>query len=147
MDHLVILNTVGNEMEGLLKGTRSMIIRGSDLKRIPYGMVSADDNLYFVNDNNPGEVRSKGIVSSVFNSCRLTEEESYETIIRHQDKLCLPDETFYKWAGKKYLTLIELKDIEEVNPLQVIITGFLISNDWVPVKDISFAAGQNRMTA
>lgn len=147
MDHLVILDTAANEMEDLLKGTKSMIIRGSDVKGIPYGMVSAGDTLYFVNNNNPGEVKAKSVVSSVYNSYQMTQEESYELIIRNQNKLCLPDEIFYKWAGKRYLVLMELTDIEKVNSFHIDITGSLISDNWFPVRNIYFATSQNRMTA
>jgi hypothetical protein len=147
MDHLVILDTAANEMEDLLKGAKSMIIRGSNVKGIPYGMVSEGDILYFVNNNNPGEVKARGVVSSVYNSYGMTEEESYELIIRNQDKLCLPDVIFYKWAGKRYLVLIELTDIEKVNSFHIDLTGSLISDDWFPVRNIYFYAIQNRMTA
>jgi hypothetical protein len=37
-------------------------------------------------------------------------------IIRNQDKLVLPDKLFYKWAGKKYLVLIGVRDVEKLHP-------------------------------
>ena len=114
MNHVVILDAVANEIEYLLRGNKSMIIHGADEMDIPYGKVGVGDVLYFVNDTDHSEVKAKGVVSSVYNSCRLSSEESYEMIIRNQDKLWLPDDLFYKWVGKKYLVLIGLRDIEEV---------------------------------
>jgi hypothetical protein len=114
MNYVVTLDVAANEIEDLLRGGKSMIIHGADEINIPYGMVAAGDVLYFVNDTDHSAVKAKGVVSSVYNSCRLSAEESYEMIIRNQDKLMLPDDLFYKWAGKKYLVLIGVRDVEEV---------------------------------
>ncbi len=118
MDYIVTLDAGANEIENLLSGTKSMIIRGADEKCIPYGIVHEGDILYFTYNNNCNSIRAKAIVSSVYNSCQLSEEESYEMIIRNQEKLSLPDDLFYKWAGKKYLILIGLKEVKEIE------TGF-----------------------
>jgi hypothetical protein len=119
MNHVVILDAVANEIEDLLRGDKSMICRGADVINIPYGIVEVGDVLYFVNNNDHTVIKAKGVVSSVYNSCRLSPEESYEMIIRNQDKLRLPDDLFYKWAGKKYLLLIGVRDVQEIKPLLI----------------------------
>ncbi len=90
-----------------------------------------------------GEVRARGTVSSVFNSEKLTVEESFETIIRNQDKLQLPDKQFERWAGKKYLVLIEIGDIQEIEPFSIDKTRFSFPDDWLPVGDINFVSVNN----
>ncbi len=91
-------------------------------------LVAEGDVLYFVNDNNPAEIKAKGIVSSVYNSYQLSVAESFEMIIRNQDKLRLPDDLFYKMAGKRYLVLIGLRDVEEVQSLLINSFSNSISN-------------------
>jgi len=49
-------------------------------------------------------------------------------IIRNQDKLRLPDDLFYKRAGKRYLVLIGLRDVEEVQSLLINSFSNSISN-------------------
>lgn len=115
MDHIVTLDSGAKEIENLIKGTKTMIIYGSDENCMPYGMVKEGDILYFINSDSQAEVKAKGVVSSVDNSCKLSVEESFEIIIRNQHKLALPDDMFYKWAGKKYLILIGISDVEEVS--------------------------------
>jgi hypothetical protein len=130
MNHFVVLDAGTNEIKDLVAGTKSMIIRGADVKCIPYNTVSEGDILYFVDNKDCTVVNAKGVVSSVYNSYPLTEEESYEMIIRNQDKLILPDYLFYRWAGKKYLVLIGLKDVREISPFSIKKNNVLISTGW-----------------
>jgi hypothetical protein len=118
MDHVVCLDAGAQELENLITGNKSMILRGADVKDLPYGSVNEGDTLYFISSAGEGDVRARCTVSSVYYSGRLTVEESFETIIRNQDKLQLPDKQFEKWAGKKYLVLIEIDNIHEIEPFK-----------------------------
>ena len=147
MNYIVILDSGTKEIENLIRGTKSMIIYGSNVECIPHGIIAEGDILYFVNNDNCAEVKAKGVVSSVYNSCRLSVEESYEMIIRNQDKLYLPDDQFYRWAGKKYLVLIELKDIEEVQPFFINNSNVLSSDGWSPMGNYDDSVLEDRITA
>jgi hypothetical protein len=140
MDHIVYVDTRAREMEDLVMGIKSMIIRGASGRKLPHGRVNEGDILYFVNNNGECEVKARGVVSSVLNTEKLTVEESFETIIRHQDKLQLPDKQFEKIAGKRYLVLIGLNEIEEVKPFRIDKTSFINMDDWIPVGKIDTVA-------
>jgi hypothetical protein len=77
MDHIVTLDSEAKEIENLIMRGKSMIVHASDIKCIPYGIVAEGDVLYFVNDNNPAEIKAKGIVF-VYNSYQLSVAESFE---------------------------------------------------------------------
>jgi hypothetical protein len=147
MDHIVTLDSRANEIENLIRGTKSMIIHGGDVKCIPYGLVSEGDVLYFVTDNISSEIKAKGIVTSVYNSYPLSAEESFEMIIRNQDKLTLPDDLFYKWAGKKYLVLIGVRDVEPVQSLSIDKQTLSNAYGWYPVGNIEDSVSRDRKTA
>jgi len=147
MDHIVTLDSRSNEIENLIRGTKSMIIHGADVKCIPYGLVAGDDVLYFVADDGSGEVKAKGIVSSVYNSYRLSAAESFEMIIRNQDKLTLPDDLFYKWAGKKYLVLIGIRNVEAVQPFSIDRGVLSIADGWSLVRNIEDFISRDCKTA
>jgi hypothetical protein len=136
MDHVVYLDAKAKELENLVKGNKSMIIRGAAGRKIPHGRVNEGDILYFISNNGEGEVKARGVVSSVMSSDKLSVEESFETIIRHQDRLQLPDKQFEKLAGKRYLTLIGLDDIHEVVPFSIDRSNFSNMDDWLPVGRI-----------
>lgn len=136
MDHIVYLDEKAREMENLLLGNKSMIIRGATERKLPHGIVKEGDNLFFINNNGEGVIRARGVVSSVINSGMLTEEESFKTIIMNQDKLQLPDSQFEKIAGKRYLVLISLENIEELDPLRFDGSSLTNMDDWIPVGNI-----------
>jgi len=137
MDHVVYLDAKSKELENLVKGEKSMIIRGAAGRKIPHGKVKEGDVLYFINNNGEGKVKAKGVVSSVLNSEKLSVEESFETIIRHQDKLQLPDRQFEKWAGKRYLVLVGIDEIKEIEPFRIDKSQFTNMDDWLPVGTIN----------
>jgi hypothetical protein len=137
MDHVVCLDAGAKELENLINGNKSMIIRGADVADLPYRSVNEGDILYFINCTGEEIVKARAIVSSVFNSDRLSVEESFETIIRNQDKLQLPDKQFERLAGKKYLVLIGIEEIEEFEPIRIDIARFTSSDDWLQVGDFN----------
>ena len=136
MDHIVCLDADAKEIENLILGNKSMIIHGADSIKPPHGTVNEGDILYFIDDKKDGEVKARGVVSLVYNSDQLSVEESFKTIILHQDKLQLHDQQFDKWAGKKYLVLVGLADIEEVEPFCINVNNFFKMDDWLIVGNI-----------
>ena len=57
MDHVVYLDADARELESLLSGRKTMIIRGAAGRKIPYGRVAVADVLYLINNNGEGLVQ------------------------------------------------------------------------------------------
>jgi hypothetical protein len=108
MDHLVRVDSNAKELERILAGHKTIIIRGSDEKRTPYGEVSEGDTLYFIASGREGAVRAKASVRSVLNSQKLDEKESVGFINRHLMELMMTEEQLELCYGKPYLTLVNL---------------------------------------
>jgi len=136
MDHVVYLDAKANDLEKLFNGTKTMIIRGATGRKLPYGRVTTGDILYFINNNAEGVVKAKGIVASVFNSDKMSAEESIAFVKKHQDKLQLSDSQFHKWAGKRYIVLIGLKNIESEPSFTIDKGNYGNMDDWLPVEKI-----------
>jgi len=100
MDHVVYVDAKANEMDMLLDGEKTMIIRGAAGRKLPYGRVKTEDVLYFIKNNGEGEVKAKAIVSNVFNSEKMAKEESIVLVEENQGKLKLTKKQFKRWAGK-----------------------------------------------
>ena len=140
MDHVVCLNSDAHELEDLVSGCKSMIIRGYDWIDTPCANVREGDTLYFIKDAVAGTVVGSSIVCQVFRSGKLTKEESFATIIRNQDKLQLPDNQFYSLAGKEYLVLIGLKNTRLLRPFGIDKSLLRNSGCWYEVGDIGKVA-------
>ncbi len=136
MDHLIWLDAESKELENLLNGNKSMIIRGADDKKVLHCTIEEGDIFYMISNCGENCVRARGKVTSVVYSGELSIEESFEMVIRNQDKLQLPDHQFEKCAGKKYLILVQLVEIEQITPFRIEKDNNNSECDWLPAGEI-----------
>ena len=136
MDHVVYLDAKAKELDMLLAAKKTMIIRGAAGRKLPHGRVNDGDILYFINNNAEGVILATAKVKSVFNSDKMNEEESIQLINSNQAKLQLTKQQFDRWAGKRYLVLIEVTGVEKVEPFQIDKSNYGNMDDWLPVEQI-----------
>ncbi len=136
MDHVVYLDAKAKEMESLRSGTKTMIIRGAAGRKMPYGRVNPGDVLYFINNNAEGVVKGRASVKEVFHSDKMTKDESVMLVEKHQDSLRLTPGQYKRWAGKRFLVLIEVQDVEQLAPFPIDKSEYGNMDDWLPVEDI-----------
>jgi hypothetical protein len=77
---------------------------------------------------------AKGEVAGVINSDRLSEEASIQLIKDHMEKLKLTDDQLKRWSGKRFLCLIELKNVTYITPFTYERAGNM--DDWITVESI-----------
>lgn len=133
MDHIVYLDASAGELEKLLSGDKTMIVRGAAGRKLPYGRVQPGDQLYFMENNGDGIVKACAVVSNVLNSEKLTEEQSRSLLTANHAKVGLTPEQTERWAGKRYLVLIEVKDIRSIEKFSIDRSGYGNMDDWLPV--------------
>ena len=68
MDHVVYVDSRARELEKLLAGEKTVIVRGSAGRKLPHGRVHANDRLFFIQNKGDGMVRASAGVREVFNS-------------------------------------------------------------------------------
>ncbi|WP_372996294.1 hypothetical protein [Lutispora sp.] len=136
MDHVVYVDAKAKELEELIAGTKTMIIRGATGRKLPYGRVNMEDILYFINNDGEGKVWVKGNVTDVYNSDKMAEDESISLAEKNQDKLGLTEKQFEKWAGKRYIVLIQVGNIETIDPFEIDKSNYGNMDDWLPFENI-----------
>jgi hypothetical protein len=136
MDHIVYVDAKEEEMQRLLDGSTRMLVRGATGRKLPHGRVHPGDRLYFIQNNGSGQVEARTDVTMVFNSDKMSEEESRETVHGNQDQLQLTPRQFNRWAGKRYLVLIGLGDVVPVQPFTIDRSAYGNMDDWLPVEDV-----------
>jgi len=136
MDHVVYLDAKAGELSKLLVGDKTMIIRGAAGRKMPYGRVNDQDRLYLIENDGSGLVRAGTIVKSVTNSEKMTKDESIALVEENQNQLQLTSKQTKRWAGKRYLVLIEVDDVKEVEPFRIDKSEYGNMDDWLPVGDI-----------
>lgn len=136
MDHVVYVDSKAKELSQILAGEKTMIIRGAAGRKMPYGRVNPDDVLYLIPNDGSGQVQARVRVVSVLNSEKMTREESNALVAANQDKLVLTSAQTKRWAGKRYLVLIEIEAAKVVESFRVDKGEFSNMDDWLPVGEI-----------
>ncbi len=72
MDNIVYLDYKAKELDNLISGKKTMIIRGATGRKLPYGRVFKGDMLYFIENKGDGLVKARAKVKDVLNSEQLT---------------------------------------------------------------------------
>jgi len=134
-DHLVYTDKKANELDKLLKGEKTKIIRGAAGRKCPYGRVNIGDVLYFVENDGTKIIKAKCLVKSVYNSPKMEEDESNKLIDQNIKQLNLSVEQLKRWRGKKYLCLIEVENIQLIEPVKYQRENNM--DDWIIVDNIN----------
>ena len=137
MDHVVYVDAKARELEKLLAGEKTMIVRGATGRKLPYGRVRPGDRLFFIENNGDSIVRASAIVSEVFNFEKLTGTQSVDLLKKNQPKLNLTSEQIKRWSGKRYLVLVDVRDIRSMKPFPIDRHEYCNMDDWLLVKTIA----------
>ena len=137
MDHVVYVDAKADELASIVNGSKTMIIRGATGRKMPYGRVNSGDVLYLIENDGSGLVKARVSVKTVFNSDKMEKDESVAILEENQIKLQLTNSQYKRWAGKRYLVLIEIEDAEELLPFGIDKTEYGNMDDWLQVEDIN----------
>ncbi len=135
MEHLAYCDSKSKELLNLLNGSKTMLIRGATGRKLPHGRVEIGEVVYLIENSGDGLIKAKGLVKNAFHSEKLTKEESEQLIIDNADKLQLTPNQIKRWNGKRYLCLVELKDVVEIEPFSYERASNM--DDWIIVDDIN----------
>jgi hypothetical protein len=135
-DHVVYLDKKAKELQKMLDHQKTMIIRGAAGKKVPLGgRVKQGDILYFVETGSDLLIKHRALVKSVIETNKMTEEESIAFVQKYQKELMLAPHQITRWAGKKFLCLIEIHQLEQIEPFQYRRESNM--DDWIIVDDIN----------
>lgn len=137
MEHLVYCDTKAKVLQKLLEGTKTLIIRGAAGRKCPHGRVFEGETVYFVENTGDGIIKAKATVSSVFNSEKMTEEESKALVESKQDELNLSPAQMKRWAGKKVLCLVGVSNVEKIEE-PMVYDRKKNMDDWIIVEKIEY---------
>ncbi len=136
MDHVVYVDAKEKDLQKLLDGAATMLIRGAAGRKLPHGRVNPGDRLFFIPNDGRTLVRAQAVVSSVMNSDKLSEEQSAALVQENMPRLQLAPAQVKRWSGKRYLVLIGLEQVQALEAFGIDRSAFGNMDDWLPVGDI-----------
>lgn len=136
MYHIVYLESRFKTIDHILMGSKSMLVKGAMSRRIPYDRVEVGDILCFVVGRRNLKVRATAIVSEVLFSDKLSENESYELLESNRGALRLHTSQWKKYAGKQFLTLITISNVQKENSKVLKEMPLMENDDWLLVDNL-----------
>lgn len=136
MVHLVYCDNTGKksekELDKILNGTKTMIVRGAAGRKIPHSRVFEHDVLYFMEKGSKA-ICAKAIVTKVENYVKLSDEEIKEQLEKKQPQLNLTEKQQLRWH-KKALCFVAFDQVQEIEPLEFEHQGNM--DDWLILEKI-----------
>ncbi len=133
MIHIVICDNKYKELEKIISGERSILLRGSASRRIPHSRIFVNDELYFV-EKGSNEALYHAHVTNAESYSKLTSMEIDKIFNDLSNKLNLCDEETNKWK-KKCICVIEFDKLENIEPLNI--GSYTPLEDWIMVSDLN----------
>jgi len=137
MDHVVFVDAKSKELEKILDGSKTTIIRGAAGRKLPHGRVNQGDMLYFIQNNAEGLILARAVVTAAFHSDKLSPQESEKLVADRQITLQLEPAQVKRWAGKRYLVFVDIGQVESMTPFAIDRSAYSNMDDWLPVEEIT----------
>jgi hypothetical protein len=132
MVHLVYCDDKEEVLEKILRGKKTMVVRGASGRKIPHGRVFAGETLYFMKKGT-ASITATATVKAVQNYVKLSDEEITKILKANQDKLNLTERQKERWH-KKCLCLVEFEHVREIPSLEFDHQGNM--DDWLIIEKI-----------
>lgn len=137
MNHLVYLDTRAGELEKILSGTKSMLVKEYDPAQSTGQAVSPGDSLYFLRNRDECALRVKATAVRVLFFENNLDEDLSHTLKEMQPRLQLTEDQFNYWSGKKQFVLVEFDCAHKISAIQIAPDRIMDRLDWIAFEDSS----------
>lgn len=131
MNHLVILDAQAGELEKILSGMKTMLIKELDPARAPMPLVNPGDDLYFLRNRDECALRVKACVISTLLVTNDLNEGLSLRLKEMQSKLQLTESQFYEWLAKKQVLLVEFDAAHKIDIVHIAADTLVDRSDWI----------------
>ena len=135
MNYLVFLDPQAGELEKILSGTKSMILKESCEASASKRAVSLGDGLYFLRKKGDCDLRVKATVSRILFVKKQMDDDLSHILKELQPRLQLTEEQYNHWSVKKQAQLVEFKGAHKIGPIHIPDGKFTESSDWMAFED------------
>ena len=135
MDYLVFLDTRAGELEKILSGVKSMIVKEFVSAQSAEQPVRPDDSLYFLRDNDECDVRVKATVVRVL-ACEKGQHEDLSHILKElQTRLQLTEEQYNYWSTRKQALFIEFEAAQKIPEIHIASEKIIDRTGWMVLAE------------
>ncbi len=137
MNHLVFLDARAGELEKILSGVKTMLVKEFDPAPTHAHPVRPGDSLYFLRDRDECVVRVKATVVRVLPLAGPTEKDLTHTMKAMQSRLHLTEDQFNLWSAKEQVLLVEFESARKIEVVQIASQKLVARPEWIAFEEFS----------
>jgi hypothetical protein len=137
MIHLVFLDTRAGELERILSGMKTMLIKECDPAQITAHPVSLGDSLYFLRDNGECAVRVKATVTRLLFVTNNSDKDLSHTLKELQPRLQLTEDQYNTWSARKQVLLVEFGSAHKIDVIYIAASKIADRSDWIAFEEFN----------
>ena len=136
MNHLVFVDASAGELEKILSGVKSMVLKEIDPEQPEAQPVRPGDSLYFLRNNDECTVRVKATVVRALPREDGSDEDLSHTLKELQPRLQLTEDQFNYWSTRKQALSIEFEAAHKVPEFHVAPGRITDRTRWIIFEEI-----------
>jgi hypothetical protein len=136
MNHLVFLDARAGELEKILSGVKTMLVKESSSAYSTTYPVNPGDSLYFLRDHDDCVVRVKATIVRVLFIAQHG-EDLIHALKEMQSRLQLTENQYNYWIVKQQVLLVEFDSAHKIDPFQIASHMQQDRPDWISFDKFS----------
>jgi len=137
MNYLVVLEPNASELEKILSGIKTMLIKEFDPSQLSGQQVRPGDSLYFLRDKDEYSLRVKASVLRTLPVVNAPDEDLSHTLKEMQPKLQLTEAQYNDWSARTQALLVEFEGAQKIAAIQLVAEKIKDCLVWVAFDDFS----------
>ena len=137
MNYLVYLDTRAGELEKILSGVKTMLVKEFDPAQSTTYMINQGDSLFFLRDKDDCALRVKATVVRVLPVTNDLDEDPAQILKEMQPRLQLTEEQYNFWVVKKQVMLVEFESARKIPVIHIPSRKIMDRSDWIAFVDFS----------
>ncbi len=142
MNYLVFLDTHAGELEKILSGVKSMVLKEFDPVHPPAHPVEPGDSLYFLREDHDYSLRVQATVVRVLPLTGSAEGDLSHALKEQQPRLQLTEAQYNAWSAKTQALLVEFDGAHKIEMIQVAAPKISGRTGWIAFEQFSLITEQ-----
>ncbi len=142
MNYLVFLEEQTGELEKILSGVKSMVIKESTPDQSTDQPIKPGDNLYFLRNNAERDLRVKATVKSIHLVSNGYDCELAHFLKELQPRLQLTEVQYNYWSIKNQVLLVEFEAAQKIGVIHLALDDVIVPANWIAFEAFSVRAAR-----
>ncbi len=136
MNYLVFLDTRAGELEKILSGVKSMVVKEFDPAQSAGQLVRPGDSLYFLRNNDECVVRVKATVVRVLPTEERSDEDLSHILKELQPRLQLTEDQYNYWSEKRQALFVEFETAQKIPEFHITAGMATERTRWINFEEV-----------